>query len=97
MISDILLGFCVLIVTPINALMPHISLPAFFVSNPVTSGVTTTMGAALAPLRTVLPLDAMLTVFGDILSLWPALVGYLLVSWVWRHMPTIAGFGLGEG
>lgn len=80
------------------SLLPSWTMPSWLSSGTAfPSGVASAIGAALEPVRSFLPIDTVLTVMASIFALWPVIIGYLVFQWVWRHTPTIAGFGTGDG
>jgi hypothetical protein len=79
-------------------LLPSWTLPSWLAAGTAfPSGVAATIGGYLRVVAPFLPVDVCLTVIGSILSLWLAIVGFLVFQWVWEHVPTIAGFGTGDG
>jgi hypothetical protein len=52
------------------------------------------MMAAVAPF---IPVDVVLTVLTTVMLLWPVIFAYVVFNWVYRHVPSVAGFGLGAG
>jgi hypothetical protein len=86
-----------LIFLPINSLLPAVHFPAWASGTQLSSDLGGTIGGSLAGINGVIPVDPILTVLGDVLALWPYFVAYLVFSWIWRHVPTIAGFGTGDG
>ena len=81
------------------ALLPSWAMPSWLASGTALPGsVASSLGGALEPVRAAgLPVDTILTVIGSIFSLWPLVIGYLVFEWVWKHVPSIAGFGTGDG
>lgn len=79
-------------------LIPSWSMPGWLTSGTAfPSGVATAIGGYLRVVAPFLPVDLILTVLQSVFSLWPAVVGYLIFQWVWQHVPTVAGFGTGDG
>jgi hypothetical protein len=79
-------------------LLPTFSMPSWMAAGTAFPGsVATTVGNYLHVVAPFLPVDLMLTVLSNVLSLWPAIIGFLIFQWVWAHVPTIGGFGTGDG
>jgi hypothetical protein len=79
-------------------LLPSWTPPSWLAAGVVLpSGVATTIGGLLHAVAGFLPIDTILTVLQDIFEFWPVVIGYLIFQWVWDHIPTIAGFGTGNG
>jgi hypothetical protein len=97
MITDLLISLAELIFAPLNALLPALHFPSWASSAQLTTSVGTELGGYLAAVKGVVPVDVLLTVIDDVLVMWEVLVFYLLFEWVWDHVPTIAGFGTGDG
>lgn len=80
------------------SLIPSFTLPSWLASaSAFPSGVATTIGGYLHTVQPYFPIDTILQVISDVLVLWPVIIGYLVFQWVWAHLPTIAGFGSGDG
>jgi hypothetical protein len=78
-------------------LIPNITLPSWMTSSAFASGVASAIGGALEPVRPFFPIDTILTVLASLFTVWPLVLGYLVFEWVWAHVPTVAGFGTGDG
>lgn len=79
-------------------LLPSWTMPSWLSSGVAfPSGVASAIGGLLAGVSPYFPVNLLLTILSSVLSLWGAVVGYLLFQWVWSHVPTIAGFGTGDG
>jgi hypothetical protein len=85
------------ILAGIFSLLPSWSIPSWLASGTLSTGVANTIGGFLEPVRNVLPVDTICSVLASVLALWPAILGYLVFQWIWSHLPTIAGFGTGDG
>jgi len=92
-----LIEIVVTVVGAFDALLPTFTLPSWLTSDAWSAGVANTVGGMLAAMQSWFPVDALLTVLHDVLVLLPALAAYAVFEWVWRHVPTIAGFGTGNG
>lgn len=55
------------------------------------------IGQMIGSLDAVLPVSESFVILGIIMTLVPLMLGYTIFKWVWRHIPTIAGFGTGTG
>ena len=97
MITSAIISLVVAIVNVFDALLPSFTLPSWLTSDSWASGVANTVGGMLAAIRGWFPVDPLLTVLHDLLVLLPMLAAYAVFEWVWRHVPTIAGFGTGNG
>jgi hypothetical protein len=95
MIVDALVAFVKLVLGPIFAVLPVVDF------SPIQSQVTAGAGAAgemVGIFNAMFPVTEML----DLAVWWftyvmPAICVYLVANWVYRHIPTIAGFGPGAG
>jgi hypothetical protein len=74
-----------------------VSFPSWLTGTALSATVAGFVGELLRPLRNVVPVDTVLGILQDVLTLWPVLAAFLIFSWIWRHMPTIGGFGTGDG
>jgi hypothetical protein len=97
-ITDLLLQPIVTIVTFISGLLPSVTFPSWLEGGSLLpSSVANDIGGLLGSVNTYLPVSEMLTALVFMFSLWPAIAGYVVFSWIWKHIPTIAGFGTGDG
>lgn len=55
------------------------------------------MGSTLGHANAFLPITELFGILGLVVALIPIMVGYSIFKWIWRHIPTIAGFGTGDG
>jgi hypothetical protein len=95
MITQFLLDGVTGLLSAIFALLPSASLSALFVT---VDSTATSIGQAVAPWNTYLPLSEVVGMIALLLATWlPALLGYKVANWVWRHFPQIGGFGPGAG
>lgn len=94
MILDTLIDLVLALVSPILGLIPDIDLSG--ISSSVALGAETVGGYAML-LNGVLPVVEMLALLQFVALLMPVIIGYKVFSWVWRHVPTVAGFGTGNG
>lgn len=98
MITNFVLGVVQTVVSFFLGFLPHFALPSWLSGSTVLPGsVATAIGTVLHSVAGFLPVDVVLTVLGSLFSVWPVVAAYLAFSWVWRHVPTIAGFGTGDG
>ena len=82
----------------IFSILPSWSMPSWLSSGSAfPSGVATTIGGYLHVVAPFLPVDLVLTILATVLTLWVVVAGYLIFQWVWSHVPTISGFGTGDG
>jgi hypothetical protein len=87
-----------LLVGAFLSLLPSWTPPSWLAAGTaLPTGVATSIGGLLHAVVGFLPIDTVLTVLQDIFLLWPVIVAYLVFKWVWAHIPTIAGFGTGDG
>jgi hypothetical protein len=56
-------------------------------------GMWSSLAGGAALMNCVVPLDIMISSFGALLSLWLVILGIKAALFVYRHIPTIAGFG----
>lgn len=98
MITAAIIGLVHVVVAAFLSLLPSWTPPSWLAAGTaLPTGVADSIGSLLHPVASFLPLDTILTVLGDIFELWPVVVAYLVFQWVWSHIPTIAGFGTGDG
>lgn len=98
MITNFLLTVITSVVSSVDALLPSFSLPSFFASGSlIPSGVVQLVASALYSVSPWFPSSLLLSILVAAASLWPAVLGYIVFQWIWKHTPTIAGFGLGDG
>jgi hypothetical protein len=97
MITNLIIGLVDIVVTAFNALMPHLTLPTWLTTNAFSSTIADDVGGLLAPISAWFPVDAVLNCVYAALVLLPIFAAYSVFQWVWRHVPTIAGFGTGNG
>jgi len=97
MIVNLVLGIVASVVGGLLNLLPSVSFPSWLTGSSISTGLATQIGDLLKPLHEVVPIDTILGILQDVLTLWPVLAAFLIFSWIWRHMPTIAGFGTGDG
>lgn len=76
------------------ALLPTFDLSSLVAS--VTAGGQA-LGGMLVLADYYVPMHEIVAFAVPIAALMPTLLAYRVFTWVWRHVPTIAGFGLGEG
>lgn len=97
MITNLVINIFTAVVSFFINLLPHLSVPSWFTSNGFTSTIADDVGGLLAPISSWFPVDALLNVVYAFLILLPVIAAYEVFEWVWRHVPTIAGFGTGNG
>lgn len=98
MITNGLLEVVTAILSGLFSLIPSFSMPTWLSSaTAFPSGVASSIGGYLHAVEPYFPIDTILTVLASVLELWPVVIGYLVFQWVWEHLPTIAGFGTGDG
>lgn len=94
-------GFLVVLTSALSAIfsvLPSWSLPSWISSGAAfPSGIAADIGGLLQPIRPYFPIDTILTVMSSVFGLWPVILAYMAFEFVWRHIPTIAGFGTGDG
>lgn len=97
MITDALLSIVSTVVSFIDGLIPSFALPGFFASGSlVPDSVVNFLAAAFHMVAPFFPSSLVLSLLVAGAALWPAFMGYLVFTWVIRHTPTVAGFGLGS-
>lgn len=94
MIFDLLIDLVLALVGPLLDLLPAVDLTALTTS--VSTGAAQVGGWAML-LNPVLPITELLALLGVVATLLPVIIAYKVFSWVWRHVPTVAGFGTGNG
>ena len=98
MITNLLLTVVSGVVGFFDSFLPHVAMPAWLSGATVLpSGVAATIGGMMAAVAPFIPVDVVLTVLTTVMLLWPVIFAYVVFNWVYRHVPTVAGFGLGPG
>ncbi len=95
MITDALLILLRVLLAPIFAALPVLTLDVF--TSPVTAGARQVgywAGFADPLLDVGLILRALALILG---ALVPAITTYVVANWIWRHVPSFAGFGTSGG
>ncbi len=75
-------------------LLPDVDLSAFTAS--VSSGAGA-IGAYLGHANAIAPVTEVIGTLRVLVALYPVFFSYTVFKWIWRHIPTIAGFGTGDG
>lgn len=84
------------ILTPVFGLLPAGTLPWLNAGD--YTGTTTFVGQKLGGWDGLFPIVSMFEVLARTVAiLLPAIMLYKLVNWIWKHIPTIGGFGPGAG
>jgi len=97
-ITNLILELVSTVIGAVDALMPHIEFPGWLTSGDlIPSGVIDFFGAIFSTIAPFFPSLILLEILVAIMSLWPAVCAYTVFQWIYRHIPTVAGFGLGEG
>lgn len=94
MIVDLFIDLVLALAGPLLDLIPDVDLSATF--NGIASGAATVGGWAMI-LNPAVPISELLALLLAIAVLFPVFLAYKVFSWVWRHVPTVAGFGTGNG
>jgi|ERR1035437_3302135 hypothetical protein len=98
MITNLLLGLANLIISAIDAILPSFTVPSWLEAGTlVPSGLTNFIGSALYIIHPFFPSAVMTEIVVGVFSLWPAIAAYTVAQWIYRHIPTIAGFSVGAG
>lgn len=82
------------------SVLPTSSLPFFdgFLSAPGNPGVGNDIGGWLGQWNYFVPIIFLLSTVSLVLNvLLPGVLTYKLANWIYKHIPTIAGFGPGSG
>lgn len=94
MLFDLLIDLVLVLVGPILDLLPDLDLSALTAQ--VTVGAQTVGGWAMM-LNPALPVSEVISILAALAVIMPVVLAYKVFSWVWRHVPTVAGFGTGNG
>ncbi len=98
MITNLLLDLVTSVVSFFDSFLPHVVMPSWLAGTVVLpSAVASTIGGMLAAVAPFIPVDVVLTVLTTVMLLWPVIFAYVVFNWIYRHVPTVAGFGLGGG
>jgi hypothetical protein len=97
-ITDFFLTIILSVVEFFDSFLPHVTMPSWLAGSTVLpSGVASTIGGMMAAVAPFIPVDVVLTVLTTVMLLWPVIFAYVVFNWVYRHVPSVAGFGLGAG
>lgn len=97
MITNAIISIVISVVNFFNNLLPSLTLPSWLTTNALSTTIANDLGGLLAPISSWFPVDALLNCIYAALVLLPVFAAYSVFQWVWRHVPTIAGFGTGNG
>lgn len=97
MIPGFLLAVIDVIIRGFNALFPSFSLPSYFSSGSIIpSSVVDFFAAGFYTISPFFPSALMLALLVAIADLWPIVLAWIVANWIYNHIPTIAGFGVGD-
>lgn len=95
MITDLLITVVVKVLAPlVNTLLPHLALGTL---PTVASTALTRLGALFKFFTPILPAPVILAWLTIWIAMLTAAGGYVAFEWIWSHVPTIGGFGTGDG
>ena len=95
MVTSLLLDLVNVILSGINAILPHFTMPSWLTAGSlIPSSVSNFVGAALYAISSVFPVSVVTEIFVGVASMWPFVAAYTVAQWVFQHLPTIAGFGI---
>lgn len=97
MITGLFLGAISSTLDFVLGFFPRLTLPDWVTHPPLSSGVADEIGGLFSAVKSFLPVDLLLSILATACEILPAVGLYVLATWVWKHLPTIAGFGLGSG
>lgn len=97
MITDFIISVVVAVVSAFDSLLPSFSTPTWFGSDGFGSTVAAFIGGMLSPIYSWFPVAAIVAVLQGLFTLLYVFCAYAVFEWVWSHVPTIAGFGTGNG
>jgi hypothetical protein len=81
-----------------DSLLPSVTMPSWLAGGTILpSGVASTIGGMMAAINGFVPIDAVLTALISFMVLLPVVFAYVVFNWIYKHVPTIAGFSLGSG
>jgi len=96
MIVNLLIEWAIAIFDVVFSWMPDVSTVVTSI-NAFPATVGGALGGLLGPVNSWFPGNEVLYAAAVITYLFPIFAAYRLFSWIWRHIPTIAGFGTGSG
>jgi hypothetical protein len=96
-IVNAVIALVVTVVKAFDSLFPDLTLPTWFTSDAIGSTVANYIGSLLGAVSGWFPVAATLNVLYTVTVMLPFIAAYLVAEWVWRHVPTIFGFGTGNG
>lgn len=94
MIVEALIGVVLAFVVPMLDALPAPDYASVW--DGLLSGASQ-VGAYAMSLNGFLPVSELMGALSALMLLLPLVAAYKVFSWVWRHVPTIAGFGTGNG
>jgi len=98
MIINLVLDLVSAVVSAVDALLPSFTMPSWLTSGTlIPSDVSNYIGEGLHIISPFFPSAVLAEIFVGILTMLPFVAAYTVAQWVYRHIPTIAGFGPGAG
>ncbi len=86
MIGNVVLGLLSAIASAIDSVIPHVPWPSFLDGSDPLGGIATFFGGLFRPLVPYVPIDLWLTIIHDGFLFLPAVAGWVVFEWVWRHV-----------
>jgi hypothetical protein len=97
MITTAIIDLINTVIAGFDSLFPSFSLPSYFSGGSlIPSGVVNFFAAAFNTISPFFPSALFLAVLVALADLWPIVLAWIVANWVYNHIPTIAGFGVGN-
>jgi hypothetical protein len=98
MITNAILGVIGVVIGWVDDLLPHLTLPAWLSAGTlIPTDVSDFVGQALHIIAPFFPSAVLAEIFVGICNMLPFVAAYTVAQWIYRHIPTIAGFSVGNG
>ena len=98
MITNAIIGLVTTVVSFIDGLLPSFTMPTWLTTTTfIPSAWAQFLGMIAKWAAPVFPSDLVLSILVALSWFWPIVVAYTIFQWIYTHLPTIAGFGLGSG
>lgn len=97
MIVGWILSLVTAVISAFDSLFPSFSLPSFFSGGSlIPSSVVNFFAAGFYTISPFFPSALVLSLLVAIADLWPVILAWIVANWIYNHIPTIAGFGVGD-
>lgn len=97
MITNFVISLVTTVVSFFINLLPSMTIPSWFGTDSFGTTLANQVGGLLVGAKDYLPVGAIVDVVAAVCTLLPVFAAFWVFEWVWKHVPTIAGFGTGNG